>query len=325
MSEHTVPPLRPVPDLSPAARGQASPLDRARAHAQQQHGVLSHQQARADGVPAALIRSLVRRGVWQRLYRGVYLLSAQRRQGVSPQARAMAVVLALGDRAAVVGPTAARLWDLPVPPEPEGTVHVATASGTPTARFGCGIVRHFWRLPEPEVTRLGGIRLSTPERTIRDTVLLTDRGGAIALVDAALHRRLVDRRALAEMRAANAGRPGARQCQDWWALADGRASSPAATALRLICADAGIPADTLAVPVQDRAGTVLGVADLGWRQAGLLAAVSDTPPAWLDRPPAPWRHALHFSAHALTRPTEVASRVARACGARGRPVLRIAA
>jgi hypothetical protein len=233
-----------------------------------QHGVISRAQALDCGLTPAQIDRMVRRHHWRRVRTGVYCT----RDDPAPPlaARVMAAQLAHGPRAVAVGPTAARLWRLQGLLRGPGFEHVHLSVPTRTGGGGSGLRLHGWNVAPGETTLHKGLRLTTPARTLRDTVLLTDRATAVSVLDSALNQGLVDPADLPALAAANAGRVGAPRSRPWWGLADPRAQSTLETRLRLICHDAGLPPPALQYPVHDSTGVIVGRADLAWPDWGVV-------------------------------------------------------
>ncbi|QGQ20407.1 hypothetical protein GC089_15950 [Cellulomonas sp. JZ18] len=122
-----------------------------------------------------------------------------------------------------------------------------------------------------------GAHLVAPTVALAQAVCELPRDHAVAVLDSALHRRLVREDELAAVRAAVRGRRGAARTAAWWDLADGRAQSPLETWARLQCRDAGVPPHDLQVAVRDGAGDVVAHGDLGWhlRDGRLLVVEVD--------------------------------------------------
>ncbi|NYE49320.1 hypothetical protein HDA32_004440 [Spinactinospora alkalitolerans] len=251
-------------------------LSSAHALAAAQHGVISREQAAGCGLSVHQIQRLVRTGRWRRVRVGVYLVRGDPAPALA--ARVMAAQLVYGPRAVAVGGTAARLWRMqgPLPGPGHEFIHLC-APGVAGAKHE-GLRLHGWRVGPDEVTLCGGIRLTTPGRTVRDTVLMTDRYSGISVIDSALQQGLVNAEDLPVPEAANAGRQGARRTRSWWSLADGRAQSTFETRLRLVCHDAGIPPETLQYPVHDGEGGLVGHADLAWPGWGVVAEADGSAP-----------------------------------------------
>ncbi|MUL42666.1 hypothetical protein FZ103_16060 [Streptomonospora sp. PA3] len=292
-----------------------------------QHGVVTRAQALHCGITPGRIARLVRRRRWQRVRTGVYFLHPVGADAEPPlEARVMAVQLALGSHAVAVGPTAARLWGLHgLSPGTGGErLHIAAGGGSGAA--GPMVRRHAWRPAPGEIALYRGIRLTTPGRTLRDLVVVSDRHTAVSVIDSALHRGAVTADLLPALRAANAGRPGAVRTRPWWSLADGRAQSSLESRIRLVCHDGGVPPETLQYPVYRADGTLAGRADLAWPSRGVIAEADGRAPHTLpealftDRRrqnrmvSTPERLVLlRFTWRDLHRPHDIAAAVRAAC------------
>jgi very-short-patch-repair endonuclease len=131
--------------------------------ARQQHGVVSHAQLVACGFSTSAISRRVKRGWLYRVYRGVYAVG---HPGISLHGRWMAATLTCGEEAAVSHRSAAELWQLLKPAD--APVHIALPSAG-ARRQRAGVRLH--RCPSlrlEHVTRLKGIQVTTPARTIDD-------------------------------------------------------------------------------------------------------------------------------------------------------------
>ncbi len=120
----------------------------------------------------------------------------------------MAAQLALGGDAFAGGETAARLWGVEgLPAWDHRTVHMVLP-GRGSHRHVPGITLHSWKTLPTEVTRLdgGALRVTTPVRTLADTLLGVDRETAVCLMDSAFHQGLVTPDHIPEMERANRGR-----------------------------------------------------------------------------------------------------------------------
>lgn len=116
-----------------------------------------------------------------------------------------------------------------------------------------------------ETVEVDGRRVVTVEWALAQAVPELDRRHAVALMDSALHLRLIDERGLERAHRLARGRRGVAKTHEWWSLADGRAESPLETFGRLDCVDLCIPPDDLQVEIFDRNGRFLGRGDMGWR------------------------------------------------------------
>lgn len=244
--------------------------------AARQDGVLTWAQLRSAGVGEGLVRRLLKAGVLIRLRRGAYLLDRgpSSRSEVSVEARAVVLTV---PGVVLCGSTAARLWDLQVPSS--GAVEVASYPGRPLHARSDLRVRAFTFRPD-EVTRLRGMPVTTPVRTVVDVVLGSERPDALAVLDSALRNRLIRGTDLPSLPRTAVGRPGAAHMADVWGWADGRAESALESRVRFRCLDAGLPPDDLQVEIRNDLGTVLARADMAYRRRsnptrGLLLVEAD--------------------------------------------------
>lgn len=243
--------------------------------AARQDGVVSWQQAQAQGVSEGAVRAHLRTGRWLRVRRGAYLLPGQAgAQDAWVQARAVALTV---PGAVVAGGLAARLWQ--VEGVPDGAAEVAVPRRHALRSRPDLVVPSVALLPS-EVTSLRGVRVTTVARTLQDVVLRHDRLVGVAALDCALRRRLVRPEDLPSLRAGCAGRPGSRSTVDVWALADGRAESVLESRARVRCVDGGVPPEHLQLEVRDGVGVLRARVDLAWtsrraRGRGLLVVEAD--------------------------------------------------
>lgn len=246
-------------------------FDRIRDIAAQQNGLVRSTQLKACGVGDAEIRRHLRHGRLMRAFalHGVYLVPALAPRRASLLLRAQAVQLAMGPEAVIAGHTAAILWGMQGTPAEDRDIIVVALPNAPSRRGTPGVQVARGAVAPGEITFKDGVRVTTPERTLRDSVLETDRETAVSLMDSAINLGLVGAERLPELQSANKGRKRQRCTAHWWGLADGRAQSPLETRIRLLCGDAGIPPDALQRPLALPGGhTVFG--DLWWDSGPLL-------------------------------------------------------
>ena len=120
------------------------------------------------------------------------------------------------------------------------------------------------RLRPEEITTLGTITLTTPERTAFDVVRWSERVDGIAALDAMLHSRVVQMAALSSCRATIGHGPGTRLFSDALAVAEPLAESPMETRSRLVLIDAGLPRPVAQFVVRDGAGRFVARVDLAY-------------------------------------------------------------
>jgi hypothetical protein len=235
-----------------------------------QDGIVTAAQALEAGLSRTDIRHLCRRRRWRRLALGVYYVWTDR----EPSRRALirAAVASLGPRAAAVLETAAELYGI-AGMRRTGKIHVSVPVTDPRAQraAAAGVVVHQLTAGASDLCLVGGIPATTPVATLSGLILRADRYSAVCLLDSALHRCLLGAADLARIPALIRGRRGAVSARRYLAEADGRAQSPLETRTRLRCVDGRVPPDALQVDVRDEDGYLLGVGDLGWLAARVIA------------------------------------------------------
>jgi very-short-patch-repair endonuclease len=150
-----------------------------------QDGLATTRQLVEEGWSPDAVERAVRRGRFLRLHRGVVLAGPG---PVTARVRARAALLAVGDDAALDRGWAA--WHLGFGPFTGGPVTVATAVRGRRSRDGIA-VRCVRRLDPPEVLRVDGLRVTSPERTISDLAASVGPAALGRLVDQALVARRV--------------------------------------------------------------------------------------------------------------------------------------
>ncbi len=242
-------------------------------------GVWTPAQARRCGLSDDQVRQLLASGQWQRLRRGVLTDG-----GIEPDAAMRgwaAVVTASGTggtgppAAWATGRTTARLLGLPLIDDDDPAtgvldrvhddVRVAPTrrpSQRETLRIHRGVLG-------PDGLGAGG---SCPTVTLGEALLplaaVLTFEALVCLLDAALHRHLLDRSALQAVVERSAGRPHCATLRTAATLADPRAESPAETLARLLLRPV-LPGLEPQVPLQDRSGRVLARFDLADEQLRL--------------------------------------------------------
>jgi very-short-patch-repair endonuclease len=102
-------------------------------------------------------------------------------------------------------------------------------------------------------------------------MLRLERYTAVSVMDSALNRGLIAEADLPRVSRLITGRRGAVNARPWLAEADPRAESPLETRVRLRCVDGKVAPDILQHKVYNRRGDLLGIGDLAWLQARVLA------------------------------------------------------
>jgi hypothetical protein len=235
-------------------------------------GVVTLAQARAAGLTVHEVQRLCRAGRWRAIARGGYLVDADCYDGVPRRARIRAAVASFGPGAAVVLGTAAELHGIEGL-RPSDRIHLSVPgpAARPARVAHPEVVVHQLVITPAQFGRAAGIMATDPLRTVADLILREDRYTAVSLLDSALHRGLLSADALQRMPSLLRGRRGAVAARECLAEANGLAQSPLETRTRLRCVDGKVPPDVLQLQVRDHDGYLLGIGDLGWRTARLIA------------------------------------------------------
>jgi hypothetical protein len=247
--------------------------------ASEQDGVVTRAQVGRAGLSRHDVESLLRAGRWRRLARSAYLIDAEVGMPAPRRARIRAAVASYGPGAVAALGTAAELHGIAGLRRTE-KVHLSVPSAAARAvRPGDpDVVVHQFVLPPGSADRRVGIPATTPLRTVADLVLTVDRFVAVSLLDSALNLCLIDLGDIARIPALIRGRRGAVAARRFLAEADGRAQSPLETRTRLRCVDGRVPPEALQVDVRDEDGYLLGVGDLGWLAAKVIAEADGSGP-----------------------------------------------
>jgi very-short-patch-repair endonuclease len=172
--------------------------------ASRQHGVVARRQLLELGFGEGAVDGRVTAGRLTVVHRGVYLVGHTARARLATE---MAAVLACGAGAVVSHRSAAVLWELVGGPNGHVRVDVTVAGDWAPSRSGVRVHR-VGRLEVRDVTRMAGLPITTPART------LLDLAAALALAEletaAAQARRRygVGSASLADQLERNDGRPG---------------------------------------------------------------------------------------------------------------------
>ncbi|MFC8923815.1 hypothetical protein [Cellulosimicrobium sp. NPDC057127] len=234
--------------------------------AETQGGLLAADQLAAAGVTSRVACRRADTGAWRRVTRGVY--------DVSPSARvddpweagrrraAWLGLLAYGRDAVAVGTSALTLHGvqgLPAQVQPEAALPRASdrvsRDGVRLRQFDAGMT----------TVVIDGRRVASLVWALAQAVPELPRHNALAVLDSALHRGLLEARDVERAHDLARGRRGVAATHALWGLADGRAESPLESFGRLDCVDAAVPPDTVQLPVLGPDGRVVARADMGWR------------------------------------------------------------
>jgi len=173
------------------------------------------------------------------------------------EVRVRALLARLPPVAVVWGPTAARLWGVPLPRALEDSIRVHVAVPEPmTAPVGRGIRGHSVSLPLGDRTIRDDLPLTTPARTWLDLARVLRVDQLVVAGDFFIHWRepLVTRSDLESAVVRSARRRGIRSLREALPLLDSRSESPRESATRVTLARAGITGLVSNLPVTTSGG-----------------------------------------------------------------------
>ncbi|WP_144877435.1 type IV toxin-antitoxin system AbiEi family antitoxin domain-containing protein [Microbacterium sp. 1.5R] len=208
------------------------------------------------------IRDRERAGDLRRVHRGFYIENSD---WSDLWAEGRHLVRALAVRRASPGPgpifshlSAAAVWGLPLFGAVAPEVHTII-EGRRHTRTESGVVRHDLTVDREDIVESGGIRLTSPVRTVFDLARTTSRATALAAADAALRSealrgRFIDAAADGDWRErlsalCTPGLRGVRHARWIGEFADGRAQLPGESVSRLHLHTLGFRDVQLQVPV----------------------------------------------------------------------------
>ena len=224
------------------------------------------------GLADSGIARALRDGRLSRVCRGMYVPGPQAsrsRSGPDDQEAARhilavrGVLARLGAPAVVSHVSAAVLHGLDVWNLPLDLVHL-TRNRASGARRGRDLHLHVGPLSDADVTRVGGIAVTTPARTAIDIARERPFAQALVVADAALRAPHTDRADLDGALRAAAGRTGVRNAARVVAFADGRSASPGESLSRLLFHRSGLPEPVLQREITGWNGERVATVDFGW-------------------------------------------------------------
>jgi very-short-patch-repair endonuclease len=236
--------------------------------------------------------------------------------------RITAVLLTAPPHAVVSHGTAATLWGLDIPMQPEDPrIHLTVATGSAVRSRMDRSVHRSPLVPSEVVERLG-FRLTTPERTWRDLAAVLAPPALLAVTDQLLAHWCTAAHLQAHLRLRPSGRGSAR-ARAVLPVADPRAESPMESVLRWLLHVAGVPTPQMQFVIHTSVGEVR--ADLAWpdlrvlvefdgdihRERGVFVRDLRRQNALVE---AGWTVLRFSSADVLGRPDEVVAQVLRALG-----------
>jgi very-short-patch-repair endonuclease len=216
--------------------------------------------ARTALASGLLTRAELRSSAWRPVLQGIY---ADATLSVTHAHRCIAVSrYLLPGSGAIGGRSAVSLYGSRLGAGPNEPVEVVVP---PTARIGrtAGLRLHVAELPEVDVGRRHGLRVTTPARTCWDLAQWLDPIEAVVLVDALVCARVIPLSNLAEYAECRAGSRGWRRLTRVASLADAGAQSPQESRLRVRLVLAGLP-KPVTQHVIAHGGRFVARVDLAW-------------------------------------------------------------
>lgn len=177
-----------------------------------------------------------------------------------------AFALRMPPRAFYCGPTAAGLLGIPLPPWwPPLPLHVGVRAGERRV-VAAGIRAHHLTACRDELGSLGGLRMTSPERTWCDLAAALTLPQLVGAGDFLLWRRgpLTSLPRLETAVAQFPGRRGTRMLRTALPLLSGRSDSPPESEIRVAILAAGLPAPEVNAPVYTSRGLFVAQPDLTW-------------------------------------------------------------
>jgi hypothetical protein len=150
-------------------------------------------------------------------------------------------------------------------------VHV-TRPDAAKSRRGAAVRLHIGALRPDEVVRLGGLEVTTVERTVVDCALSLPFDHAVVLADAALRGGLTTRKALRAQLIRQPRAPGIRRAAAVVDFADPRSAGPGESFSRVQLRRWGFPAPELGVATAGFGGPPGGRMAFGFPGSGVLGA-----------------------------------------------------
>jgi len=235
-------------------------------------GPLSLRELAAAGVDGDEVRRMHRRGELARIAPGTYVDPTDprlRRPEDRHQLQVAVAVPRIASDAVVSHQSAAVLHGLPAWNLPLARVHATRPRRSGALRTG-RLHLHTAPLEPDEIVVVGGVAVTTVARTLVDVARTAGFEEAVAVLDAALHRRLVTPAALADVLERVTGWPGVPRARRAVEFADPRAMSVGESRSRVAMSRLGVARPVLQWAVTGPNGGLLGTADFGWPDHGVV-------------------------------------------------------
>ncbi len=239
---------RRLADQIPAPPPTVLPEDLAR-HARDNGGVFTAATARQYGLGEADIRRMLRRSAIVGLRRGVYaehaVVEASTGSAADRHRLDVAAVLAASAPTTVAShESAATIWGIALLNRSSADeLRLTRPSMSARGRRDRDRTRiSSAELPASHVRRKGGVRVTSPARTVVDLARSLPFRDAVVVADSAMHRGLVSRTALERMLIDCSTWPGIAKAARAVAFADKRSESPLESISRVTFHEFGLPA-----------------------------------------------------------------------------------
>jgi very-short-patch-repair endonuclease len=153
-------------------------------------------------------------------------------------------------------------------------------------------------IPRERTAAVAGIPTTDALQTTADLILRVDRYSAVSVLDSALNQKLITPDEFAGIPALVRGRRGAVAARSYVAEANGLAQSPLETRVRLRCVDGRVRPDVLQHVICDADGYILGIGDMAWLRARIVAEADGKVPHALPQAIYQDRHRQNLLANA---------------------------
>jgi hypothetical protein len=224
----------------------------------------------ADGWSDGELARLTRRGAWQRVRRGAYVVGALPDRASARHRLLIEATLAGLRLPGVVSHQSAAvlhgvpLWDVPV-----DRVHITR---TPPAWNDAGryLCCHVARLRPDEIVLVDGVHVTSVLRTALDLARSVPHENAVVMLDAALHAGLLSPDVLRDRLPDLLRVPGSRAAARAVAAADGRSESVGESRSRIALHRLGLAPSELQREVRTADGRLIARTDFAWEEARVI-------------------------------------------------------
>jgi len=201
-----------------------------------------------------------------RLSRDTYLTAAD---AAELRTRLPAILMTAPPGAVISHHTAAAMWKVDIPLQPDSdVVHLTVPPGS-KARNRSDRRIHRVPLAREGVERRWGLWVTTPERTWRDLAAVLEPTALLAVTDQLLQVLCRPESLQAALERRPAG-PGAARARRVLAVADPKVDSPMESVLRWLLHEARLPRPVLQYRALDDRGRQIGFGDLAWPDLQVL-------------------------------------------------------